>query len=271
VRPLAILVALAVAGLVAATVVSVPSRSVAAPYRSTTHPAASHPGTPYRVLQMNLCSSGTADCYSQADHDAAVDEAAGQIADRDPAAVTLNEACSADAADLARRTGYRVRFAAVRVAGAPLPCVAPRHRGVFGLAVLTRDAVRSSRDQAFAAHAGSEARRWICATTSRATVCTAHLGTRGSAAERRANDSECAELRGVLARYDEAGTTVFGGDTNRRTPCAPAGMWARSDASASHLPGIQHVYGGRSLTDPRARVAAATYTDHDFLAVTGRL
>ncbi|MEA2531682.1 MAG: hypothetical protein QOG89_3326, partial [Thermomicrobiales bacterium] len=50
---------------------------------------AAHPGTPFRVLQMNLCLSGTADCYSQADHDAAVDEAAGQIADRDPAASRL--------------------------------------------------------------------------------------------------------------------------------------------------------------------------------------
>jgi hypothetical protein len=255
------LVVLAVSGVVAAPAVSAPSRSVAAP----------PPAAPYTVLQMNLCLSGTADCYSRTAHAAVVHEAVQQIVARRPAAVTINEACSADAADLARRAGYRMRFSAVRVDGAPLPCVHPGHRGVFGLAVLTKDAVETSRDRAFAAHTGGEARRWICVTTTRATVCTAHLETRGSVAERRANDSECAELRGVLARYDDAGTTVFGGDTNRLRACAPTGMWTRSDRSGSQHPGIQHVYGSRSLREARARVAPATYTDHGFLSVAGRL
>jgi endonuclease/exonuclease/phosphatase family metal-dependent hydrolase len=219
---------------------------------------------------MNLCLSGSADCYARTAYPAVVDEAAEQILDNDPGAVTLNEACSADAADLARRTGYRMRFAVILFEGAPLRCVEPGHRGVFGLGVLTNDTIRTSVDQAFADHAGLEERRWICATTVREiTVCTAHLSTRGSAEARRANDAECVELRGVLAAYDVDGTTVFGGDVNRRKPCAPTTMWARQDTRATRVPGIQHVYGSTSLDKPSTRVATATYTDHDFLFTTG--
>jgi len=237
-------------------------------------PAASarQAGAPYSVLQMNLCLSGGAGCYPRTAYPAVVDEAAAQVLDHGAEAVTLNEACSADAAELARRTGYHLRFAAVLVRGARIPCVSPRHRGAFGIAVLTKGPIRSSRDQAFAVHAGLEERRWICATTGRAiTVCTAHLGTRGSVEARRANDGECAELQGVLTRYDRAGTTVFGGDVNRRAPCAPAAMWVTGDTAAGQVPGIQHVYGSTTLHDPVARVAAATYTDHDFLLTAGSL
>jgi endonuclease/exonuclease/phosphatase family metal-dependent hydrolase len=233
---------------------------------------ARQPGTPFTVLQMNLCLSGTADCYPRATYPAIVDEAAEQVLRQEVQAVTINEVCSGDAADIARRTGYQMRFAAVLFEGAQLPCVAPARRGVFGLAVLTKDAVRTSHDQAFAIHADAEERRWICATTVNAiTVCTAHLGTRGSAEARRANDAECVELRGVLAGYDDAGTTVFGGDVNRHKPCAPATMWAEEDTAAGQLPGIQHVYGSTSLDGPSPRVAVATHTDHDFFLTAGRL
>lgn len=146
-----------------------------------------------------------------------------------------------------RRTGYRMRFTAVRVGGAPLPCVSPQGRGVFGLAVLTKERIHSSHDAAFGSHAGREERRWLCVTTADAvTVCTAHLGTRESIVASRANDAECAERRGVLTRYDEAGATVFGGDVNRRQSCASSSMWATEDAPAAH-------------------------TDHDFFAAVGRL
>lgn len=228
--------------------------------------------TGYQVLQMNLCLSGTAGCYPRTAYPSVVDEAAEQILDHDAQAVTLNEACSGDAADLAHRTGYQVRFTAVLFQGESLPCVEPARRGVFGLAILTKDAISSWHDQAFATHVGSEERRWICATSAQPiTVCTAHLGTRGSAEGRIANDGECAELQGVLARYDKIATTVFGGDLNRREPCAPATMWATEDAEATQRPGIQHIYGSESLSRPSADVQPATHTDHDFFLATGRL
>lgn len=219
----------------------------------------------FTVLQMNLCLSGQADCYARTAYPSIVDEATEQILDHDVDAATLNEACSGDAAELAHRTGYQVRFTAVLFRGRPLPCVMPAGRGVFGLAILTKDRITSSHDEAFAIHADAEERRWMCATTAHAvSVCTAHLGTRGSTAGRRANDAECHQLRGVLAGYDEAGATMFGGDVNRQQRCSPASMWARHDTAAAQTRGIQHIYGSASLDEPSARVAPATYTDHDY-------
>ncbi len=259
-RP-ALLVAIAVSAIAAAGLVSTGSASVA--------PA---PGPPSMVLQMNLCLSGEAGCYGRTAYPSVVEEATAQVEARDPAVVTLNEACSADAAEIARRTGYQMRFAAVVTRGAVLPCVDPGGRGDFGLAVLTRDEIRTARDDAFAAQADEEERRWLCATTVRqVSVCTAHLSTRTSAGLRAANDAQCHELRGILGRYQDAGTTVFGGDMNRQDPCAPATMWARQDVAATQAAGIQHIYGSLSLDPPVPEVAAATYTDHDFLYADGSL
>jgi endonuclease/exonuclease/phosphatase family metal-dependent hydrolase len=226
-------------------------------------------GTAYSVLQMNLCLSGQADCYSRAAYPSVLDEATAHIVEDDPAAVTLDEVCSGDARTIAARTGYQLRFAAVLVDGAPLRCVDPGDRGRFGIAVLTHEHVTAADDHPFTTQTGAEERRWICATTSGAvTVCTAHLSTRGSTADRRTNDGQCAELGTVLARYAGAGTTVFGGDLNRHTSCAPRSMWATSDGSAVQLPGIQHVYGSTSVDAPQVRVQPAAHTDHDFLLAT---
>ena len=253
-RRLALLLALTAVTL--AAVSQVPAVSSPSPRR---------PGTSYTVLQMNLCLSGQAGCFPRTAYPSIVDEAAEQVARDDAQAVTLNEVCSGDAAEIARRTGYRLRFAAVLFRGEPLPCVEPGGRGVFGLAVLTREAIRTSHDAAFAVHDGLEERRWLCVTTAGAMhVCTAHLGTRESAEAMRANDAECAELQDVLGRYDRVGTTVFGGDVNRQEPCAPATMWAREDSAATQVAGIQHIYGSTSLDQTSARVSEATYTDHDF-------
>ena len=230
------------------------------------------PGAPYTVLQMNLCLSGLAGCYGGTEYPKVVDEAVATVRAQDPAAVTLNEACSGDADTIAARTGYQVRFATVLYRGAPLECRSPGGRGVFGNAVLTKERIVATTDRAFTAQAGVEERRWSCATTAReVTACTAHLSTRGTDEARAANDAQCEELREVLARYAGRGATVFGGDVNRYDSCAPAGLWTQTDAAATQAPGIQHVYGSSALRDPVARIVPATFTDHDFLAVTARL
>lgn len=256
-RKLAILLAGVAAVLAAVSPGAVPavSDALAGPT------ASSHP-----VLQMNLCLSGQAGCYDSSDYRAVLAEATAQIADEDPDAVTLNEACSRDAAAIAQRTGYRLRFAPVDYGGTELPCIDPRGRGVFGIAVLTRDDITASRDRAFAVQADPEERRWLCATTDRAvTVCTAHLSTRSSTREREANDAECRELRSVLAGYQRAGTTLFGGDLNRQSPCAPSTMWSTRDTAATQSPGVQHIYGSTPVDGTAGAVDEATYTDHDFL------
>lgn len=229
-------------------------------------------GTPYTMLQMNLCLSGLAGCYGSTAHEAVVDQAVRAIGAVDAEAVSINEACRGDAVAIARRTGYHVRFATVAYGGAPLRCVGPGGRGVFGNAVLTEDRIVSARDRAFAAQSDPEERRWLCATTAgEVTVCSAHLSTRGSAEAGRANDEQCAELASVLATYAARGATIFGGDLNRQSSCAPAGSWTETDAGAAQAPGIQDVYGSEAFAAPTSTVLPAAYTDHDFLRVDTRL
>ena len=84
------------------------------------------------------------------------------------------------------------------------------------------------------------------------------------------NRAQCAEVGRVLTRYAARGPVTFGGDMNRLGSCAPAGFWTRTDWAGGGIPGLQHVYGSRSLARPTARVVRADLTDHDFLAVDAR-
>jgi len=250
------LLAVAVSGLAVASPLSAVSSS----------PAASGPS--FSLLQMNLCLSGQAGCYSRTAYRSVVEEAVAVIQERAPDAVTINEACRRDAAELARRTGYELSFADVDYGGVPLPCIAPGGRGLFGIAVLTKDDARTSQEGAFTIRTDPEERRWLCATTDVATtVCTAHLSTRHSPGERADNDVQCRELRQLLARRADLGTTFFGGDLNRQDSCAPETMWIARDTSASQSAGVQHVYASRSVEEPSTSTIEATHTDHDFLIV----
>lgn len=224
-------------------------------------------GSPYTLLQMNLCLSGVAGCFGRTQYPAVVDEAIERILAEDAEAVSLNEVCSGDVARIAEETGYQMRFATVIYRGAPFSCVKPGGRGVFGNAVLTKERITDAEDHAFVAQFGVEERRWLCATTARdLTVCTSHLSTRGSDGARAANDAQCAELASVLGGYQSERPTIFGGDVNRQDSCAAAGMWTLTDSSADQLPGIQHIYSsGEGFRSPSVEVEPATYTDHDFL------
>jgi endonuclease/exonuclease/phosphatase family metal-dependent hydrolase len=228
-------------------------------------------GSTYTLMQMNLCLSGLGSCYVKVAYPAVLDEAVALIRSLRPDAVTFNEACNNDVALIARRTGYRLRFATVIYGGKPLPCIHPGGRGVFGDAVLTRAAVENAESQEFHAQAGIERRRWLCVTTRAGVdVCTAHLATRDTT-EVAANDPQCAQLRTLLARRALARTVIFGGDLNRRSPCAPARFWIRTDRSAGQDPGLQQVYGTASFRSPSAQVVPAAHTDHDVLFVRARL
>jgi len=228
-------------------------------------------GRTYTLLQANLCLSGLAGCFGKVAYPAVLREAVARIRAARPDAVTVNEACRDDAALIARRTGYHLRFARVVYGGRPLPCVRPGGRGLFGDAVLTRAAVAGARGRAFAAQAGPERRGWLCVRTGlRLDVCTAHLASHARI-ERSANAAQCAELRTVLARRAAARTVIFGGDLNRRGSCAPGGFWIRTDESAGQSPGLQQAYGTGALRSPSAQVVPARHTDHDFLLVRARL
>ena len=227
-------------------------------------------GATYTLMQMNLCLSGFAGCYGKVAYPAGVEEAAERIHDAQPDAVTLNEACRRDVAQIARRAGYHVRFSAVTTSGEPLRCVRPGGRGLFGDAVLTKAAVESTESHDFKAQSGIEWRRWLCvATRVGVDVCTAHLATR-STTQAAGNDAQCAELAALLERRAATRTVIFGGDVNRSPACAPERAWTRTDASAEQAPGLQGVYGTGALHSPSVDVIPATHTDHDVLLVRAR-
>uniref|UniRef100_UPI003980ABEC hypothetical protein n=1 Tax=Streptomyces sp. 058-1L TaxID=2789266 RepID=UPI003980ABEC len=137
---------------------------------------------PFTLLQMNLCLSGSAGCYAKTKYPKILDETVGRIKANQADAVTLNEACSTDVAQIAKSTGYHSRFATVIYNGSPLSCKSPQGRGVFGNAVLTKDEIRSSQDAPFSVFNGVEQRRWLCVTNVRGIdVCTSHLSTGGEA------------------------------------------------------------------------------------------
>ncbi len=222
------------------------------------------------LVQMNVCLSGLAGCFD-AGYPDIVDEAVSRILAAGPDAVTMTEACRLDAVQIARRTRYHVRFVPVVYAGAPLPCVDPRGRGLFGLAVLTRRPVVSSESDAFRAQAELEERRWLCVSTADGIeVCTAHLETPTSRATDATNDAQCAEL-GVVLTHRTSRFGLFGGDLNRRGSCAPPGAWSRTDAASERLPGIQHVYGSPAFEDPVAQVLPWPFSDHDLLVVSAHV
>ena len=223
--------------------------------------------SPYTLMQMNLCLSGLAGCYTKVKYPAVLREAAARIDELHPDAVTFNEACGGDVALIARRTGYHVRFSRVIYFGKPLPCVRPGGRGLFGDAVLTRSAVKSTDSHPFKAQDGPEQRQWLCVVTQLGLeVCTAHLASHDPV-EAAANDPQCAELTALLAARAATGTVIFGGDVNRLPSCAPRGFWTLTDRSARQDPGSQQVYGNASLRAPSARVVPAVHTDHDILLV----
>jgi endonuclease/exonuclease/phosphatase family metal-dependent hydrolase len=222
-------------------------------------------------MQMNLCLSGLAGCYAKVEYPAVLEEAVARIRDAHPDAVTFNEACSGDVAQIARRTGYHLRFSSVIYYGKLLPCIKPGGRGLFGDAVLVRADIASSENHAFKAQAGPEQRRWLCVSTRIGVdVCTSHLAS-PEIEEVAANKPQCAELRTLLARRAAAGTVIFGGDVNRRPACAPPGFWMRTDESGHQDPGSQQVYGTDALGSPSAQVVPAVHTDHGVLLVRAHL
>jgi endonuclease/exonuclease/phosphatase (EEP) superfamily protein YafD len=225
----------------------------------------------YTVLQMNLCLSGLADCFPAAEYPNVVDEAAAQIQATDPDAVTMNEVCRSDGVRIARRTAYRIRFVPVHYAAAPLPCIEPGSRGLFGLAVLTKQPIVRSESEPFVAQTELEERRWLCVSTrDRVEVCTAHLEPPDTTDAETTNEAQCAELAAVLTR-DASRSILFGGDVNRRDSCAPVGSWTRTDAASDRSPGVQHVYGSRTFEKPVAEVLPLGFSDHDLLLVSARL
>ena len=182
-------------------------------------PASARPDGTVRVLQMNLCNSGRADCYSGG---RAISLAAALIQEHRPDMVSLNEICRGDVAVLETAMAATVTTGAVssafgrvddRDTRAPVRC---RNGEDFGDGVLvvappTADVrtytganpVQNPRDP--------EQRVWVCIDVpSRFTACTTH----STSADTTAALDQCRRLLGTvipgLGRADGLGPVILG-------------------------------------------------------------
>ena len=244
------------------------------------------PGTPggvtdpqVRVLQMNLCDSGLAGCYTGRSVTAAV----AVIRDQAPDLVTLNEVCRDDVSILERAlagsdqvgvTASTFQPARDRRTGASFRCRDGQPYGI-GLVVRlplpdrgftsTRSGIYPIQDAADA-----EERAWLCVDTGLFAACTTHLAdTSASVAW-----AQCRYLVGTaipaVRAADSPAPAVLGGDLNLRVggspdvrSCLPSGDRRADDG------GVQDIVVTPNLViASRELINLQATTDHPGLLAT---
>ncbi|MFD6564206.1 endonuclease/exonuclease/phosphatase family protein [Micromonospora profundi] len=265
--------ALAIGCLIAAAAVPAGS-SVARP------PVADLPApTVLHILQMNLCNSGRAGCYTGR----SVTRAAGVITAERPDLVTLNEICRDDVAALHRvladaHTGATVvsAFTAAgdRPSGADTWC---RNGQSYGIGLLAR---LPTPDTRHTVHSGihpvqdvadPEERAWLCVHVDGTLhACTTHL----AATSRTVALAQCGHLFAEVLPALRGGAghtpTVLAGDLNLREgddpdvrACTPPGYLRVDDG------GLQHVLASGDIVPAGTRsVGMGGATDHPALLTT---
>jgi endonuclease/exonuclease/phosphatase family metal-dependent hydrolase len=246
--------------------------------------AASNPsspaGTTLRVLQVNLCNSGRADCYSGG---RAVSLAATLISHHRPEMVSLNEICREDVDIL--RQAMSTAFDGAVVASAfksaedgptrtPVRC---RNGQEFGDGVL---AVVASTARGYSVHSGVypmqdpddvEERVWVCLDlASQFSACTTHAAsTSPTVALAQCRYLLTSAVRMMRGHDDRGDPIIVGGDLNIEAggspspqACLPHGYQRADDGALQYVvasPGI--AVRSRSVIDVHGA------TDHPGLLV----
>ncbi|MFI7672355.1 endonuclease/exonuclease/phosphatase family protein [Actinophytocola sp. NPDC049390] len=227
-------------------------------------PAASA-ATTVKVLQLNICHSGVAGCYTG---DAVMTKAVSVISSTKPQVLSVNEACSGDVERLRAAMGAaRVQFAAAqRPDGSAVLC---QNGQRYGNVVMVVDALAggSGVTGRYTAQDGSnEMRVWACLPAGALSACTTHLSARSGTTAL----AQCKELMARAVGYAAAGPVVVAGDMNLRyggspdvQDCNPSGFYRKGDGS------VQHVFATKTLTFVRGtRIDMAGTTDHPGWLVT---
>jgi hypothetical protein len=235
-------------------------------------------GARLRVLQLNLCNSGIASCYTG--HSVA--RAAAVISGVGPNLVTLNEVCREDVSDLEQVLAEGARdgdvVSAFQPAGDRRTAAAFRCRNgqSYGIGLLARF---PSLDHGYSIHAGiyptqdtgdPEERAWLCIDTSDLVACTTHLAnTKATVAL-----AQCRYLFDTaipaLPRRGRAEPTVLGADLNLKPhhlpdvrSCLPSGYVQTYDG------GTQYIVGSRDLrVSSGTTIGMSKTTDHPGLLGT---
>jgi endonuclease/exonuclease/phosphatase family metal-dependent hydrolase len=248
--------------------------------------AAGQPVRPaLHVLQLNLCHSGLAECFTG---DRAITTAAAAIRTDGPDVVSLNEICAGDVAPLAAAlregsgglapSGGTVVSAFQpawdRRSDAGFRCRNGQEYGIGLLvhlpAVAATTPVRSAGIYPTQDPSDPEERVWLCLATQNLglkglAACTTHLASTSTAIA----SAQCGYLMGMVAPSLRAGGSpvVLSGDFNLGTggvaSCLPHGYLARDDA------GVQHVVASTDLPISGVRlINMFGSTDHPGLLVT---
>ncbi len=227
-----------------------------------------------RVLQLNLCNSGIAGCYTGR----AVAEAAKVIQDTAPDVITLDEVCENDVPILASRLATvrnrtvtpAFRAAPDRRTGGATRCADGQAYGI-GLIV----AVAPVRDLDGGSYSlqdltDPEIRVWLCADTRKFSVCATHLANMDATVAL----GQCRDLLQNTRR-----PLVVGGDFNlpegsepdvRR--CIPPGYLHFGDGGVQYVVATSEFTGGshnsigmNGSTDHPALLVTLTSANDDFV------
>lgn len=238
------------------------------------------PVTPVRVLQLNLCSSGIAACYTGRSTEAA----AAVLRAEAPDLVTLNEVCQDDVQALERALADAVPGGTVVSAfqpardgrtGEPYRC---RNGRQYGIGLVSRwPSVPGSAVEGGIYPAQDrddpEERAWLCLDAAAAepvTVCTTHLAY----TKREVASAQCRYLFetviGEFRARDGAAPTVLGADLNLGSgdspdlqACLPPGSALVDDGGQQHVVATpEYVVGDYRTID------LGGTTDHPGLLVT---
>jgi len=221
--------------------------------------------TTVRVLQLNICHSGIAGCYTG---DRVIAKAVSVIGSVRPQVLSVNEACSGDVGPLRQAMGaaQAVFVAAQRRDGTPVTCTNGQHYGNIVMVVDPLAGGPGVSGRYTAQDSGNEMRVWACLPAGVLTACTTHL----SASNGTVALAQCKELLARAVQYARTAPTVVAGDMNLRyggypnvQDCNPSGFYRKGDGS------VQHVFATTSLAFVSGtRIGMDGTTDHPAWLVT---
>jgi hypothetical protein len=220
--------------------------------------------TTVKVLQLNICHSGVAGCYTGAEPVMA--KAVSVITSTRPQVLSVNEACSGDVGRLqtAMGTSQAVFVAAQRRDGTAVTCTNGQQYGNILIVVAALAGGPATTGRYTAQDSGNEMRVWACLPAGGVSACTTHLSaSSGSVAL-----AQCKELLGRAVGLP--GPTVVAGDMNLKyqgspnvQDCNPAGFYRKGDGD------VQHVFASTSLAFVSGtKLSMSGTTDHPGWLVT---
>lgn len=225
-------------------------------------PVTADAATPVEVLQLNICNSGVAGCYTGR----ALTKAVSVVTSVKPQVLSVNEACSGDVAplQLAMGASRAVFVAAQRRDGVPVTCVNGQQFGNILIVAEPFAGPASVTGRYAAQDTSNEMRVWACIPGGQVSACTTHLSARsGSTAL-----AQCKELMATAVGY--ARPTIVAGDMNLRyqgspnvQDCNPSGFYRKGDGA------VQHIFASTGLAFVSGtKIDMAGTTDHPGWLVT---